>query len=361
MKIFNIKNIYTYLIMLFAIVGCQDREIVTIDDQNAPVVMDLSTQSLILDSNFPSNPVLTVNWQKATYTVPVETKYDIEISANESFEGSQLLASTTQSQNYYTFTAKEMNEAAKKIGLIPYESQKMFFRITSYLGENILPQVSNVTSLLITPYVASPTYEYVDLFLIGDATAGGWDNLVSNNNLLPLLKTSDSNIYSFTGLFKVGGFKIIKEKGSWDAQFGKGTVDGQLSTDGGSGNITVPSEGYYKLTVDTNNLTYTLVKIDNPVTTYDVVSLYGTATGDTDIQLTKSTFDSHLWIATGVNLKTGVFKFRANNAWDVNWGTNAEFFGVATSNGADIPVSADWKYDVYFNDVSGNYTLIPID
>lgn len=362
MKIFNIKNIYTYLIMLFAIVGCQDREIVTIDDQNAPVVMDLSTQSLILDSNFPSNPVLTVNWQKATYTVPVETKYDIEISANESFEGSQLLASTTQSQNYYTFTAKEMNEAAKKIGLIPYESQKMFFRITSYLGENILPQVSNVTSLLITPYVASPTYEYVDLFLIGDATAGGWDNLVSNNNLLPLLKTSDSNIYSFTGLFKVGGFKIIKEKGSWDAQYGLGASAGVLSTDGGSGDIKITQEGYYKLTINTSALSYTIEALPNPTTTYNSVSIIGSVNGnwDTDTQLAKSTFDPHLWTATNVELKAGEFKFRANNDWAVSWGTNAAFFGTASIGGANIPLSDEWTYNVYFNDSTGNYTLIPV-
>lgn len=74
----------------------------------------------------------------------MKTKYDIEISANESFEGSQLLASTTRSQNCYTFTAKEMNEAAKKIGLIPYESQKMFLNLLLILVRIFCHQVSNV-------------------------------------------------------------------------------------------------------------------------------------------------------------------------------------------------------------------------
>ena len=358
------KHFFLAVGLFLGITSCEDREIVNIDNQASSVIIDLSKNDLILDSNFPSNPALTINWSSATYTVPVEVKYELQMSATETFETSEVLANTTQSQTVATFTTLEMNNAAKKVGLVPDVAQKMYFRVKSFVGDNSLSQFSNVTALTITPYIAKPTYDYTDLFLIGSAAIGNWDNLLTNSSLLPLLKTSTVGVYTHTGLFKTGtdvGFKMILEKGSWDAQFGKGTVDGQLSTDGGSGNITVPSEGYYKLTVDTNNLTYTLVKIDNPVATYDVVSLYGTATGDADIQLTKSTFDSHLWIATGVNLKTGVFKFRANNAWDVNWGTNAEFFGVATSNGADIPVSADWKYDVYFNDVSGNYTLIPID
>lgn len=357
-----LKHFFLAVGLFLGITSCEDREIVNIDNQASSVIIDLSKNDLILDSNFPSNPALTINWSSATYTVPVEVKYELQMSATETFETSEVLANTTQSQTVATFTTLEMNNAAKKVGLVPDVAQKMYFRVKSFVGDNSLSQFSNVTSLTITPYLARPTYDYVDLYLIGDATAAGWDNAAVNANLLPLLKTSTSSVYEFTGLFKTGGFKMIKVKGSWDAQFGLGSSNGLLSTDGGSGNITVPSEGYYKLTVDTANLTYTLTKIDNPVTTYNSISLYGTATDDTDIQLTKSTFDAHLWKSTtAIALKTGVVKFRANNAWDVNWGTNSEYFGVGIAGGADIPVSAEWTYDVYFNDSTGNYTLIPTE
>ena len=354
------KHIFLATTMVLGLVSCEDRELITIDEQTAPIVMDLSAENLILDSNFPGNPALTVKWSEAAYTVPVEVKYDLEISATESFENAQLLTSTAQSKTFAAFTTQEMNEAVKKIGLVPYEAQKMYFRLKSYVGTDDLLQTSNITSLMITPYLASPTYEYTDLFLIGDATAGGWDNAATNMSLLPLLKTSDASKYTFTGLFKVGGFKMIKARGSWDAQYGLGSP-GQLSTDGGSGNISVTTEGYYKLTVDTAALTYTLEPVDNPTTTYANISIIGTSTGGTDIQLTQSSFDPHLWTVYGQELVGGVFKFRANNSWDVNWGTNAEFFGTGVAGGADIPVSAEWSYDIYFNDATGEYSFIPTE
>lgn len=358
------KLFFTCLILL-GIMSCDDRENLVVESTNTPIVMDLSKDNLLLDENFPANPALTITWKAAEYNYPVEIKYDLEISSTEKFDAPYMLTSTIQSQTYASFTNKELNEAAKKIGLVPYVEQKMYFRITSHIGSNAdLVQRSNITGLSVTPYVARPTYEYDELYLIGNAAIGNWDNNANNNTLIPLLKTSNASQYTYTGLFKAGadlGFKMIRVKGSWDAQFGLGATTGQLSTSGGSGNITVPSEGYYKLNVDTAALTYTLVKIDDPVTAYGTISLYGTATESTDKQLTKSTYDPHLWTAFGVSLKEGVVKFRANNSWDVNWGTNSEYFGVGTAGGADIPVSAEWTYDVYFNDISGNYTLIPTE
>ena len=348
--------------LMLGLSSCDDRELVTIDNESAPVVMDLSKSNLILDANFPNNPALTVTWEQAKMTVPVELKYNVEISSTQAFTNAKVLATTTQSVNVKSFTVKEINEAAKSIGLVAYQQAKMYFRVTALTTSNELSQVSNITNLMLTPYLASPTYPYSDLYLIGNAAVGNWDNLPTNNTLLPLLKTSSANVYTHTGLFKVGtnvGFKMIRVKGDWTAQFGYSSA-GSLSTDGGSGNLTVPEEGYYKLTVDTSALTFSLVKVANPTTNYTTISLFGTSTGSTDIQLTKSTFDPHTWSVSNVTLKTGNFKFRANNSSTVNWGTNSEFFGISVAGGADIPVTDEWKYDVYFNDLSGNYTFIPV-
>lgn len=362
------KHILKGLFALFVFIGlssCDDRELITIENQSTPIVMDLSNDNVFLDENFPANSALTVTWEPANYSVPVEVKYKLEISKTENFEMPILLTSTTQSVTNATFTTMEMNEAAKKIGLVPDESQKMYFRVQAYLGNNSMFQTSTVTNVNITPYAASPTYEYQDIYLIGNAVIGNWDNLVTNNSLLPLLKTTTPGKYTYTGYFDSGtdiGFKMIKVKGSWDAQFGKGASDGLLSTDGGSGNLSVPSQGYYTLSVDLNALTYSLESVTAPTATYDNISIIGTVNGnfDNDTQLTKSTFNPHLWSKMNVSLNSGEFKFRANNAWDVNWGTNAEFFGIAAQGGANIPLTSEWVYDVYFNDATGAYTLIPV-
>ncbi|AYO57274.1 hypothetical protein CO230_03515 [Chryseobacterium sp. 6424] len=362
MKNIIFKRLFFALVMILGLASCEDRELITLENGAAPILMDLSKDNLILDENFPGNPALTVTWQAAEFNVPVEAKYSVEISSDQAFTNPYQIAQTSKSETTVSFTQLQMNEAAKRVGLVPYASQKLYFRVSSFVGTDDLQQYSNITSINITPYLASPTYDYVDLYLVGNATAGGWDNLATNGNLLPLLKTKDANVYTFTGLFKEGGFKVIKEKGSWAAQYGLGAAEGLLSTDGGSGDIKVLTEGYYKLTIDIAALTYTMEPVTAPTTTYNNVSIIGSVKGnwDTDVQLTKSTFDPHLWTIKNVVLGAGEFKFRANNAWDVSWGTNAEFFGVAVQGGANIPLSAEWTYDVYFNDATGAYTVIPV-
>ncbi|WP_332020569.1 SusF/SusE family outer membrane protein [Kaistella sp.] len=363
MKTNNLYKMLLAVLVFLGIMSCQDRELITIEPESAPIVMDLSTQNLVLDPNFPSNPAITVSWDPAKFNVPVETKYSVEISATEGFETKEVVGSTTQSVTHLSFSNVQMNNAAKKIGFVPGVAQKMYFRVVSFIGVNDYEQVSNVTNLMITPYLAAPIYNFVDLYLIGDATAAAWDNNADNKNLLPLLKTAEDNQYTFTGFFKQGGFKMIKVKGSWDAQFGLGAASGMLSIDGGSGNIPVAADGYYKLTVNTADLTYTFEPATVSTTTYDNISIIGNVNGnwDTDTQLTQSTFDPHVWSIHSVSLKEGEFKFRANNAWDVSWGTNAAFFGTAVQGGDNIPLGAEWTYDVYFNDATGAYTIIPVE
>lgn len=363
------KHIFNKIILAgvlaLGLISCDNGDKVIEEVVSSPIVADLSTQTLVLDSNFPSNPALTLSWESAGYSAPTEVKYDVEISLTEAFETPYALASVAHSMRYITFTAKELNEAAKKIGLEPYEAQKMYFRVKSYLGDNkLLLQTSNVSQLTITPYQASPTYDYIDLYLIGDATAAGWDNSASNDNLYPLVKTAGDNTkYSYTGFFKTGGFKMIQVKGSWDLQYGLGSASGNggtLDTSGGSGNIPIAADGYYKLEISTTNLSYKLTKLSDPTTTYNNISIIGNGEDwNTDIQLTKSSFDSHVWTKT-LNISSGEIKFRANNAWDVSWGADSEFFGTATIGGANIPVTDEWNYSVYFNDFTGAYSIIPV-
>ncbi len=50
-------------------------------------------------------------------------------------------------------------------------------------------------------------------------------------------------------------------------------------------------------------------------------------------------------------------KFRANDAWDINYGDNAPANGFLKLNGADITVPADGNYTVILNlSNPGNYS-----
>lgn len=86
------------------------------------------------------------------------------------------------------------------------------------------------------------------------------------------------------------------------------------------------------------------------------MGLIGSATpggwdADTDmVKLTDSTW------SLDITLINGAAKFRTNDSWDVNWGSNTFPTGTGTQGGADIPVFAG-DYTVTFNSNSGFYNF----
>ena len=72
--------------------------------------------------------------------------------------------------------------------------------------------------------------------------------------------------------------------------------------------------------------------------------------------MTQSEFNPHIWYMEDVVLSDGPLKFRANLAWDVNWGGATFPSGEAT--GDDIQATAG-TYDVWFNTLDGRYIFIP--
>ena len=81
--------------------------------------------------------------------------------------------------------------------------------------------------------------------------------------------------------------------------------------------------------------------------------------GPEDINQMTST-DGENWTLNGLTLNAstsfGEIKFRANNAWDINWGAVEFPTGTATQGGANIICFAG-TYDVTFNSTTGAYSF----
>ena len=125
-----------------------------------------------------------------------------------------------------------------------------------------------------------------------------------------------------------GGFKFCTQA-NWDGtNYGTG-----MSTDPGAGNIVMSeAPGYYKVDVDLSALTYKLT----PITTIGVIGS-ATAGGWNDDQNMTYNQTDRCWEIKGIVLTDGVIKFRANDAWTINWGGS---FSALTQGGADIAVTA---------------------
>lgn len=104
-------------------------------------------------------------------------------------------------------------------------------------------------------------------------------------------------------------------------------------------------------------------------TTYTTIGIIGTATSptaaatgwDNSTAMTPSGTSGHDWTIT-MQLSAAEAKFRADNAWTVNWGgpaAPAAAFPAATGtmNGPNIVVPTAGRYTVRFNDVTGAYSF----
>ena len=88
-----------------------------------------------------------------------------------------------------------------------------------------------------------------------------------------------------------------------------------------------------------------------------------TVAGGTPMTAQTTVVENHDWKATVTfnEKSTGAdgegCKFAANGTWDVNWGSEAFPYGVATKGGKNIR-NGKGTYTVYFNDITGQYSFV---
>lgn len=181
-----------------------------------------------------------------------------------------------------------------------------------------------------------------------------WEAGVNNNwgaDAQPLYCANQDGIY--TGFFYaqdadwsggMGAFKFTGAFGSWDeGNYGTGSINddglsGTLIDDGGSGNV-LATPGFYKAEVNLAEMTYTLTPIAG-------IGLIGPAQAggwndDTDLTYNPETraFEGTLELAADE------FKFRANDAWDINWGGTADNL---TQDGPNLKIEEAGTYFIQF-------------
>jgi hypothetical protein len=133
---------------------------------------------------------------------------------------------------------------------------------------------------------------------------------------------------------------------NWDVNWGDDGADLTLELNGA--NIVAADAGYYKINVDLNALTYTILK-----TTWGVI---GSATADGWNSDQPMTYDAGngVWTAT-LDLTVGELKFRANGAWDLNYGDDGAN-GVLEQNGANIAIPEAGTYTINMKLGAPDYT-----
>lgn len=359
-------------LVLLSLASCEDTtDTFQISTPTAPILADLNFSSIELDAVNTSNPALTLNWVESDYGQQTAVNYAIQFASDEGFTNPVTAASIT-GQSALTLSVSEINAAAGNAGLDPFVWSTIYTRIVASLGSQNSESInSNTLQFEVYPYF---NYVFEDYYLVGGGTAAGWDN---NANNPPLFRDeSNPNLYYYTGYFaKPGGFdegrfKVIESRGLWQPQWGvtddegsdtpqtAGDIAGNPETQASDpGRFGVPQTGFFSFTIDFSTKKYTLIPFDaSGITSPVTLSIEGSSVATT--ALTPLAFDGHIWYASALRLTPGEITFLADSN---TWGSTTAFSGVATINGGSIPVIVEDDYDVWFNDLTGHYILIPLN
>lgn len=342
--------------------SCDDNsELFTITTPTAPVLANVGFTDLQLDAVNTNNPAITLDWQEADYGQQASINYAVQFASDNAFTA-PVTAATITGQTTVTLSVSEVNANAGSAGLNPFEWKELYIRVVSTIGsKSSEAAASNVIQINVYPYF---NYAFKDYYLVGDATAPNWNN--NSNNPALFRDPNDSNIFYYTGYFGAAQFKVLEVKGLWQPQWG--TNDGSsidvnpgTGTDPGtfpSNNNPISTAGFYTFKIDFSTNTFSFDPFNaSGITSPASLSIQGSSTAN--VAMTPLAFDGHQWYANNVRLTPGDVEFVTGTG--AKWGSSSSFSGVATDGGGMIPVIVEDDYDVWFNDLTGRYILIPLN
>ena len=187
--------------------------------------------------------------------------------------------------------------------------------------------------------------KFPSIGIIGSATPGGWDTDTD-------LTAKGDGTFEATLDLIVGEAKF-RANDSWDSNWGAADFPEGVGTPGGA-NIPITTAGKYKITFNPATGAYKFT-VDAG---FQSIGIIGDATPGgwgAETPMNKQA-DGTYTLLVGLDGKEA--KFRANNAWDVNWGNAAFPSGVGTQNGDNIKVTKG-IYLVTFNPNTGAYNFAP--
>lgn len=256
-KIFNLVLLITGI--TFLVSSCDKKNDLPLYGVGKGITLSASVAALAPPASDSNNNVLKLSWTFPAYSVDSSTvKYTIEIdSTGKNFaNATQKVVSGALSRD---FIAKELNSLLLARGYAFNVPVDMDVRVISSYANNNERLYSNTVKIKITPYkippkIALPTT--LRLFIVGDATAGGWNNPVPvpSQELVRLDETTWGGVFNL-----IGGkaYLLLPANGDWTHKFSvpNGALAG-LNTGGDFGfdlsdNFPGPAaSGLYKIIVD---------------------------------------------------------------------------------------------------------------
>jgi hypothetical protein len=244
-----------------------------------PILSASVKDSIGLNYLTETDPAITFNWTNPNYQFAsglssqnVSYSLEMDIAGSNFSSPNKKVISISQDLSV-AYTQKAFNILVADLNLATGKLAKIDVRITASIGGTTATKVtSNVLTFKFVPYAPPPKVVIPSggkLFLVGDATAGGWSNPVP----VPSQQFTQisSTVYEITVPLTGGAsFLFLPTNGDWGQKYA--VVDGSINglgvglnfgfyTSGGA-NMPGPTvSGNYKIHVDFQTGQYTITKI----------------------------------------------------------------------------------------------------
>lgn len=328
-------------------------------------------------------------WSQPAYGTTVVPTYTLQVSTEPDFgdiqsvdeEGNDIMVSSVSTlasgltvvntsvkgkdinavvlKNYGIESTEDLLLAmAQHDGCVP-----VYLRATSTFNSQTI--YSNVVSIQTVPYFVEPE-SFTQYFIVGAMT--GWGT--GSTSMWALLYPSNAKEYSYTTKWEGDAnlkFWEVEDFGDWGKAWST-PIDGDNSPSGnlvkdGSGAMVCPEPGaYYTYSINMGDNTYAWKKCENQSPAeYTSISLIG-VDGDWEKDYDLELCAPHNWYIKGYTFSAKTeFKFRADHAWDANWGVEQDIndtpFGAGKQNGPNM-TAPDGTFDIYFNDITGEFVFV---
>lgn len=263
-------------VALLAITSCEKKENQIFFESATPPQLTASTANVVLEPGLENNTALVLNWTNPDYQFTTgvsshDVVYTLEMDTlGGNFNSSKKVTTVIARELSKTYTVSEINGILGNdmlLQLDPRRNYTLELRVTASIGSSV-KTTSNVITITAKPFAPPPKVDLPStgrLFLVGDASPGGWNNPVPVPSQ-EFTKVSNT-LYELT--INLSGGKsllFLPVNGDWGDKYGwdgsnNGNNPGGDNLKRGGGDIKVPADnGMYKITVNFQLGLFTVVK-----------------------------------------------------------------------------------------------------
>ena len=267
-----IKVLCLFTLVAALLVSCKkDENRITSQGGTAPVLSASKTASIPLSFMDKDLEAVKLSWTNPNYVFTTglssqDVSYTVEIDvAGADFSSAGKKSVSVAKDLNTTFTQGQLNDILlNDLVLTPAVEHDIEIRVKSTLTNATVPLYSGSLGFKVTPYAIPPKVippgtapDFLDgrLFMVGNATPGGWNNPVPepSQEFMKISPTLYELVVPVTG---GNSYLFLPVNGSWAAKYGFIGANNQNNSGGddfkaGGGDMKAPAAGgMYKIVVD---------------------------------------------------------------------------------------------------------------